>query len=63
MYRCWNCGYRFDEPEYMEYYAEDYYGVGGLFPDKNTITIRECPSCGSDEIEEICEEDDDESEE
>lgn len=63
MYRCWNCGYRFDEPEYMEVCWEDYYGVGNEFFRKTYGVIPQCPSCGSDEIEEICEEDDDESEE
>lgn len=59
MYRCWNCGRRFDEPEYMEVCWEDYYGVGNEFFRKTYGVIPQCPSCGSDEIEEICEEDDD----
>lgn len=63
MYRCWNCGCRFEEPDYIEYYAEDYFGVGSLFNDKHTITIRECPSCESDQIEEGFEEDLDEYDE
>lgn len=57
MYRCWNCGTRFEEPEHMEYYAEDYFGVGSLFNDKHTIIIQECPNCGSNEIEENCDDD------
>lgn len=56
MYRCQNCGRRFDEPNYMEYYAEDFFGVGSWFDSKNTIIVRECPCCGSDDIEEICDE-------
>ena len=52
MWRCYNCGFRFEEPNYIEYYAEDYFGVGSMFPDKHTITIRECPCCGSDDIDE-----------
>ena len=63
MYRCWNCGYKFEEPDHIEYYAEDYFGVGSLFDSKNTIVIAECPSCGSSDIEEYCEEDMDEYEE
>jgi predicted RNA-binding Zn-ribbon protein involved in translation (DUF1610 family) len=62
MYKCWNCGWKFDEPDYVEYYAEDFYGVGSMFPDKHTITIAECPSCGSGDIWEIDEEDPDEYE-
>jgi len=63
MYKCWNCGLKFEEPDYMEYYAEDYFGVGSMFPDKHTITIAECPCCGFDDIEEICEDDEDDEEE
>ena len=56
MYRCQNCGSRFDEPNFIEYYAENFYGVGSWFDSKNTIIVRECPRCGSDDIEEICDE-------
>lgn len=55
MYRCWNCGTKFEEPDKVERFAEDYFGVGSMFDSKSTITIQECPNCGSDDIEEYYE--------
>lgn len=63
MYRCGNCGRSFDEPQYIERYAEDFFGVGSLFSDKHTITVAECPYCGFDDIIEVCEENEDDEDE
>lgn len=63
MYRCWNCGCRFETPDYMEVCWEDYYGVGHEFFRKTYGVIPKCPNCDSDEIFETCPEDDDEYEE
>lgn len=58
MYRCWNCREIFDDDEirYVEVCWEDYYGVGGMFPDRHYGQIAVCPYCGNDEIEEFNEE-------
>lgn len=50
MYRCRSCGCRFEKPDYMEICWEDYYGVGSMFPNKNYGVVAECPNCGSDDI-------------
>lgn len=62
MYKCFNCGARFDEPEHETLSKEDYYGVGDMFPrgSHHYFTLTTCPNCGSEDIEEYCEEDDDE---
>lgn len=58
MYRCWNCGYRFKEPCYEELSYEEYCGVDDMFPkgSQHYFTLKTCPSCGSEEIEESYEE-------
>ena len=56
MYRCWNCGVRFEEPNHMEYSYEDYFGVSSMFRDRHYFILHECPSCGSEEIEEYSDE-------
>jgi len=63
MYKCWNCGVRFEEPDYEEVCMEDLYGVGSMFQNRHYKLISTCPHCGSDEIEEGYEGEDDEFEE
>lgn len=64
MYRCKDCGKKFEEPisETMTY--EDYYGVYDLFnSSRGHITIELCPYCSSEDIEKIDSFDDDLEEE
>lgn len=60
MLRCANCGEIFDEDEavYESVCWEDYYGVGGSFPNKNYGSVATCPHCGSEELEDYWEDDD-----
>lgn len=61
MYKCNNCDERFVEPARKNIVAEDYLGIGNLFPNKTRMDIDLCPNCNDDDIEEleqceICEE-------
>ena len=60
MYRCWNCGWKFEEPEHETISHEDYCGVGSMFPraSHHYFPLHTCPSCGSEEIEEYSDEED-----
>ena len=49
-----------DELEYERVCWEEYYGVGSMFPNKNYGDISICPVCGSDNLEEYIDEDDEE---
>lgn len=60
MYHCFNCNEDFYEPEKVHTTYERYYGVSDEFRYHTPMTIDVCPYCGSDEIEEM---DDDEEEE
>ena len=40
----------------MEYSYEDYFGVSSMFRDRHYFILHECPSCGSEEIEEYSDE-------
>lgn len=59
---CADCGEIFDEDEvvYESVCWEDYYGVGRDFPDKHYGSVATCPHCGSEELEDYYEEDEDE---
>jgi len=59
MYKCFNCGRRFEEPDYEDLSYEDYYGVGSEFPraGHHYFRLKRCPYCGSDEVEEDYEDD------
>ena len=59
---CQDCGETFDEDEvvYERVCWEDYYGVGSSFQNKNYGSMATCPYCGSDELEDYYEEDEDE---
>lgn len=60
MYKCIDCGREFDEPESETVAWEDYYGVSSMFPDRHYGYITVCPFCGSEEFDEIEEEEEDE---
>lgn len=64
MLKCVRCGEIFDEDDavYETVCWEDYYGVGGSFPNKNYGSIATCPCCGSEELEEYCDDDKEEEE-
>lgn len=64
MFRCGGCGCVFadDEVQYERVCWEDYYGVGGMFDSRNYGDLMTCPHCGSDDIEELDEEDEEEDE-
>lgn len=53
MYRCKNCGCRFDEPKELNSTWEAYYGISDMFDYSTPRTIYVCPECNDDEIEEI----------
>ena len=52
MYRCKNCGCRFDEPKELNSSWEAYYGISGMFDYSTPRTAYVCPECNDDEIEE-----------
>lgn len=51
MYRCKNCGCRFDEPKELNSSWEAYYGISGMFDYSTPMTRNVCPECNDDEIE------------
>ena len=54
MYRCEDCGKKFEKPISKTMTYEDYYGVSDLFnSSKGHITIELCPYCSSEDLEEI----------
>ena len=57
MYVCNHCGAMFEEPETERICLEDYYGVGGAFGNSNYGYIDVCPECGSDNFDEVYEDD------
>ena len=52
MYRCKNCGCRFDEPKELKSTWEAYYGISGMFDYSTPRIAYVCPECNDDEIEE-----------
>lgn len=59
MYRCKNCGCRFDEPKELSSSWEAYYGISGMFDYSTPRTAYVCPECNDDEIEEEYDDEDD----
>ena len=47
---CDDCEEYSDEPALATVDLEEYYGVGGSFPDHHTAKIMVCPICGSEAI-------------
>ena len=46
MYKCPECGTKFEEPIYETVCYEELYGVGSMFPDKHYGIFANCPECG-----------------
>lgn len=65
MYKCINCGRRFEEPAYEDVSYEDYCGVGSDFPraSHHYFTLTQCPYCWSTDIDDDIEEDNEDDEE
>lgn len=53
MWLCNDCKNEFTEPKMRKTTFESEYGVSHLFPTSHECTIKECPVCGSDDIEEL----------
>ena len=51
MYKCDNCSHKFDEPKILETTYEKY--CGAPLETRTYLTLELCPMCGSDEFEEI----------
>ena len=62
LYKCMNCGERFNEPDTIPTTYESYYGVAGMFPYSTPLDLYVCPWCNAEDIEEISIYDDDECE-
>lgn len=63
MYKCNECGSRFETPNYMGICWESYFGVSSMFPDRHYGVVEECPECGSSDIWETYEGDEDDDDE
>lgn len=61
--RCNECGSLFEEPRIYKTSYEAYYGVACDFSNSTPLELRLCPECGESDIEEINEEELEESEE
>lgn len=46
MYKCPECGAKFETPEYETVCMEEYCGVGSMFRDRHYATFANCPICG-----------------
>jgi hypothetical protein len=53
MWLCNDCKNEFTEPKMRKTTFESEYGVSHLFPTSHECTIKECPVCGNDDIEEL----------
>ena len=62
MFRCYNCKEEFDDPEVVHTTYEDYYGVSSEFGSSTSCYLNTCRYCGSEEVEEFEQEDEDEEE-
>ena len=59
MYRCNDCLELFDEPNIYETTYESYLGISHLFANNTYLQLHLCPYCGSEDIEEGKEEEED----
>ena len=50
MYYCENCGKVFEQPIIEHTTYESYYGVSSDFNSYNSLDIKHCPYCDSDEL-------------
>ena len=46
MYKCPECGAKFEEPIFETVCFEELYGVGSMFPNRHYKTLASCPECG-----------------
>ena len=46
MYKCPECGAKFEEPVYETVCLEELYGVSSMFRDMHYKTLASCPECG-----------------
>lgn len=53
MMKCLDCNAIFDEPRIYSTSWEAYYGVGDLFSNSTYLRLELCCNCGSEDIEEI----------
>jgi hypothetical protein len=53
VYRCNNCGGKFEEPTEKRICFEQEYGVANLFESRNYTNIHVCPCCGDNDIHEL----------
>ena len=53
MYRCNECLELFEYPNTHNTTYESYYGVADQFPNSTPLTLELCPNCGSENIEEV----------
>lgn len=60
MFRCYNCDEEFYEPELVHTTYEALYGVSSLLGSRTSCYLNTCPFCGSEEIGEFDEEEEDE---
>lgn len=60
MYKCQDCGAIFYEPDEKHTTYEWEYGVADLFGSSHPLTISICPECGSENIDDYYEEEEDE---
>lgn len=60
MYKCNNCGCRFDEPYVKHTTYEAYYGVSSYFDSYNKLELKCCPECESDDFDSVYDEEEDE---
>lgn len=51
MCKCNNCKREFEQPEIINTTYEALYGVSSMFNNFNRITLKICPFCNSEDIE------------
>ena len=63
MYYCEHCRKIFEEPSIEHTTYESYYGVSSEFNTYNSLDVKRCPYCGSDDLSEYEEESEEEEDE
>ena len=59
-WECQDCGKRFDDPEIRHTTYESYYGVSNMFENSTDLELYICPCCGSEDIKEFYEDEEEE---
>ena len=62
MYYCEHCRKIFEEPSIEHTTYESYYGVSSDFNTYNSLDVKRCPYCGSDDLSPYEEEESEEEE-